>query len=155
MLKKAIRRYHIYEIIRDSKEITIEKSNTKKIITALMQGDKKIEEFCYEKVKEERKEVEEAKIGKHYHKGVPKREILVNEISQYFYWLTLLTIAQKKTYRESKIENIICTILEEIDIRKIGEEKAITLEEVINHDLNQMNKKDYLQEVMKNDNSFY
>lgn len=148
MLEKTITRYKIYEYIRDNNKITVEMSNTKNLIVKLMQKDKETEEFCDKKIREEMIEIEQAKLGKHFHKGMTKREILVNEISQYIYWLTIVAVSKHITYEEFNEESKINKILEDIDIKKIGEIKDITLEEVVKHDLEEMKKKQYLKEVV-------
>lgn len=148
MLEKSLKRYKIYEYIRDNNEITTEMSNTKKLIVKLMQNDKKTEEYCNKKILEEWQEVEEAKLGKHFHKNMTKRSILVNEISQYIYWLTIVAVSKNVEYEEFNIENKINDILQKIDITKIGETKKIELEEIILHDLEEMKEKNYLKDVI-------
>lgn len=135
----------IYKYIRDNNSITKEMSKTKKIIMELMQQNKSTIEFCNKKIEEEKREIEEAKIGKHFHKNMTKREILVNEISQYIYWLTVVAIADDKEFDADKQ---IKEILKDIDISKIGETKPITVEEIIEHDLEAMKSKEYLKEVI-------
>ena len=78
-----------------------------------------------------------------------KREILVNEISQYIYWQTLLAVSKKIKYEEFDEEGKIAEILSRIDITKIGETKPITVDEVIIHDLEQMSKKKYLKKAVE------
>lgn len=148
MIEESVKRYKIYEYIRDNEKITSEMSNTKKIIVKLMAKNVEIEKFCEKKVKEEWQEVEEAKSGIHFHKAMSKREILVNEISQYIYWLTVIAISKKMTYKDFDVENKINEILDKIDIAKIGEKKKITLEEIIEHDMKDMRKKEYFMEVI-------
>lgn len=148
-MKELKKRYKIYEYIRDNDEITGEMSNTKKLILRLTKNDKKTEEYCNKKMLEEKQEVEEAMTGGHYHENMTKREILVNEISQYIYWQTLLAISKKVKYEEFNEESKIEEILKQVDITKIGETKPITVNEVIMHDLNQMSKKEYLKKVIK------
>lgn len=143
-----LKRYRVYEFMRDNKKITEEISNTKKIITNLEKQDEKTIEFCNRKLFEEREEVEEAKIGKHFHKNMTKREILVNEISQYIYWLTIIEISKKVRYEDSTIEKKLNTILEQIQIETIGETNPITVEEIVKHDLEDMKTKNYLKEVI-------
>ena len=94
-MEESLKRYKLYEYIRDNKKITMQISNTKKLIVKLMQNDKETIEYCNRKMLEEKQEVEEAKIGKHIHKNMTKREILVNEISQYIYWQTIIAISKK------------------------------------------------------------
>lgn len=148
-MKKSQQRYKIYEYIRDSNEITAEMSNSKKLILKLMKKDKQTEEYCTRKMLEEKQEIEEAMLGKHYHENMTKREILVNEISQYIYWQTLLAISKKIEYEEFSEETKIEKILKQVDITKIGETKPITVNEVIMHDLEQMSKKEYLKKVIE------
>lgn len=145
----SLKRYKIYEYIRDNENITEEMSNTKKIIINLENEDENTIEFCNRKKAEESKEVEDAKIGKHFHVNMTKREILVNEISQYIYWITLIAISKKLSYEESKIETELKEILKQVDIRNIGEINEITIEEVVEHDLKDMKTKEYLKEVVK------
>lgn len=147
--KKSIERYKLYEYLRDNDNITADMSNTKMMIVKLMENDRKMKAFCNKKLKEEKKEYEDAKIGKHFHENMPKREILINEISQYIYWLTIIAIAKNVKYENSNIENTIFQILKEIDITAIGESKPITIDEIIQHDLKQLEKKNYLKEVIK------
>lgn len=144
-MKESQKRYKLYECIRDNNEITEEMSNTKKLILALMKNDKQVEEYCNRKMLEEKQEVEEAILGEHYHKNMTKREILVNEISQYIYWQTLFAISKKVQYEEFNEEAKIEEILKQVDITKIGEKKPITVNEVIMHDLEQISKKKYLK----------
>lgn len=136
--------YKIYEYIRDNDEITENLSNTKKLILSLSENNSETIEYCIRKCKEEKQEVEEAKIGKHFHKGMTKREILVNEISQYMYWLILMDISKKVKYQDTKIFEKIKEFINSIDISKIEESQEITLEEIINHDLESMKQKEYL-----------
>ena len=114
-----------------------------------MKKDKQTEEYCTRKMLEEKQEIEEAMLGKHYHENMTKREILVNEISQYIYWQTLLAISKKIEYEEFSEETKIEKILKQVDITKIGETKPITVNEVIMHDLEQMSKKEYLKKVIE------
>ncbi len=144
-MKESQKRYKLYECIRDNNEITEEMSNTKKLILALMKKDKQVEEYCNRKMLEEKQEVEEAILGEHYHENMTKREILVNEISQYIYWKTLFAISKKVQYEEFNEEAKIEEILKQVDITKIGETKPITVNEVIMHDLEQISKKKYLK----------
>ena len=147
-MEEARKRYQIYEYIRDNNAITIEMSNTKKLIVKLMQNDNGIEEYCNHKIIEEKREIEEAMIGKHFHKNMTKREILVNEISQYIYWLTIIAVSRYVKFEEFKEIEKINEILERIDITKIGEMKKITASEIMIHDLEQMKEKMYLKEVI-------
>ena len=110
-----------------------------------MKKDKQVEEYCNRKMLEEKQEVEEAILGEHYHENMTKREILVNEISQYIYWKTLFAISKKVQYEEFNEEAKIEEILKQVDITKIGETKPITVNEVIMHDLEQISKKKYLK----------
>ena len=148
MLKKSIKRYKIYEYIRDNDKITEEMSNTKNLFIKLAKHNKEAEEYCKRKMLEEKQEVEEASVGEHFHANMTKREILVNEISQYIYWQTVIAVSKNVTYEEFNVENKIKEILEQIDISKIGETKEITVEEIIEHDLEDMQGKDYLKEVI-------
>lgn len=149
MNEKSLKRYKIYEYIRDNNSITEQMSNTKKMIVNLSKDDENTIEYCNKKILEEKKEIEEAKLGKHFHFNMTKREILVNEISQYIYWLTIVAVSKKVSYEDSKIEVKLKEILNEIDISKIGEINQITLEEIIEHDLKEMESKNYLKEVIK------
>ena len=148
MIEESLRRYKIYEYIRDNDKITVEMSNTKKLIIKLMQNDKETEKYCNRKILEEKNEVKEAMRGQHFHKDMTKREILVNEISQYIYWLTIVGISKKMSYEEFNETEKINEILKQIDISKIGEKEPITVKEIIIHDLEQMKKKEYLKEVI-------
>lgn len=148
MTKKSLKRYRIYEYIRDNCNITENMSNTKRLMIKLMEKDKETEEYCNKKIFEEKREVEEAMIGKHFHKNMTKREILVNEISQYIYWLTIIAVSKKVRYEEFNEESKINEILEKVDISKIGETQPITVNEIISHDLESMEQKDYLKGVM-------
>ncbi len=78
-----------------------------------------------------------------------KREILVNEISQYIYWLTIIEISKRLRYKDSKIEKEINKILEKIEIKNIGETDSITIDEIVKHDLEDMKTKRYLKEVIE------
>ena len=148
-MKQSQKKYKVYEYIRDNNEITAEMSNTKKIILELMKNDKQAEEYCNRKMLEEKQEVEEAMLGEHFHENMTKREILVNEISQYIYWQTLLAISRKVKYEEFDEETKIEEILKQVDITKIGEKKQVTVNEVIMHDLDQMSKKKYLKKEIR------
>ena len=148
-MKISQKRYKVYEYIRDNKEITEKMSNTKNLISKLIKNDKQTEKYCNKKILEEKKEVEEAILGNHYHEKMTKREILVNEISQYIYWQTLLAVSKKIKYEEFDEEGKIAEILSRIDITKIGETKPITVDEVIIHDLEQMSKKKYLKKAVE------
>ena len=148
MLEESQKRYKIYEYIRDNEKITSQMSNTKKLIVKLMQNDEETTKYCNRKMLEEKNEVQQAMIGEHYHKNMTKREILVNEISQYIYWLTIIAISKKVTYKEFDEESKISEIIKHVDLSKIEETKPITVKEVIIHDLKQMAQKEYLKEVM-------
>lgn len=139
---KTFKRYQIYEFIRDNEEITEDMSNTKSLINKLMKNDKEIVEYCNQKLLEEWEEVEEAKLGKHFHENMTKREILVNEISQYLYWLTIISISKGHSF--GVIEQKAKEILSDLEVKK----EQITLEEVIEHDLEEMKTKSYLEEVI-------
>lgn len=143
------KRYKIYEFIRDNENITEEISNTKRILINLEKENEKTIEFCNKKVIEEKREIEEAKEGKHFHENMTKREILVNEISQYIYWLTIIEISKRLRYKDSKIEKEINKILEKIEIKNIGETDSITIDEIVKHDLEDMKTKRYLKEVIE------
>lgn len=149
MNSMLLKRYKIYEYIRDNDKITEGMSNTKKIIKSLEKEHEETIRFCNRKIVEEKKEVEEAKIGNHFHANMTKREILVNEITQYIYWLTLIDVSKRLRYRESKVENELKKILKQIDIKAIGEKNQITIEEIVEHDLEDMKTKQYLEEVIK------
>lgn len=140
--------YGIYEYIRDDDEITSNISNTKKIILELLKNDKETLNYCNKKMNEERQEVEEAKIGNHFHERMTKREILVNEISQYMYWQIIVDVSKKIKYQDTKVFENIKDIINLIDISKIGENQNITIEEVINHDLKNMRQKEYIRKIL-------
>ena len=142
------KRYRIYEYIRDNENITGQMSNTKELITKLMSGDRKTRRYCQSKLLEEKNEMKSAMQGKHFHKGMTKREILVNEISQYFYWSTIIAISRKIAYDEFDAQEKVQKILSQIDVSKIGEKEPITLEEITMHDLEEMKQKEYLKEVI-------
>lgn len=142
--------YNIYESIRDEQNITKEMSNTKKLISDLLENNSETAEYCIRKRKEERKEVEDAKIGKHFHKGMTKREILVNEISQYMYWLIIIDVSKKIKYEDTQVFKKIKKIINSIDISEIEETKNVTLDEVITHDLENMSQKEYLKCIIEN-----
>lgn len=142
--------YNIYESIRDEQNITKEMSNTKKLISDLLENNSETAEYCIRKSKEERKEVEDAKIGKHFHKGMTKREILVNEISQYMYWLIIIDVSKKIKYEDTQVFKKIKKIINSIDISEIEETKNVTLDEVITHDLENMSQKEYLKCIIEN-----
>lgn len=139
---KTFKRYQIYEFIRDNEKITEKMSNTKSLINKLMKNDKETVEYCNQKLLEEWEEVEEAKLGKHFHENMSKREILVNEISQYLYWLTVISVSKGHSF--GVIEQKAKEILNDENV--INEK--ITLEEVIEHDLEEMKTKSYLEEVI-------
>ncbi len=141
--------YKIYEYIRDENKITPNISNTKKLILKLLENNDETIEYCIRKSKEEKQEVEDAKLGNHFHKGMTKRQILINEISQYMYWLIIMDISRKIKYKDTEIFEEIKEIVRSIDISKIGENKCITLEEVINHDFENMMQKEYLKNFIK------
>lgn len=148
-MKESEKRYRLYEYIKANDEITENLSNTKKLILKLMKNDKQTEDYCNRKMLEEKGEVEDAIIGKHYHENMTKRAILVNEISQYIYWQTVLAVGKGMSYDEFKEEEKIEELLKRVDITKIGEVKPITVNEVISHDIEQMSKKDYLKKVIE------
>ena len=145
MIKESIKRYKMYEYIRDNEKISAEMSGTKKLIIKLMKNDEETLKYCNRKMQEEKNEVKEAMIGKHHHENMTKREILVNEISQYIYWQTVIAISKSKSCEDFNEEAKIREILKEIDVSKIGEKEKITVKEVINHDLEQMEQKEYLK----------
>ena len=145
---EAIKRYKAYEFIRDSKEITPEMSMTKLVLIKLMQNDKDTKKYCNTKMLEEKREVEEALCGNHFHKNMTKREILVNEISQYMYWQTIIAIANKTSCDECNEIKKISSILKKVDLKKICEKEPITIKEIIVHDLKQMARKHYLKGVI-------
>ena len=142
------KRYKIYEYIRNCDIITEEMSNTKKLIIKLMENDEQTINYCKQKMLEEKREVEEAIEGKHFHKNMTKREILINEISQYIYWQTIIAISQNISCEDFDEESKIKDILKNVDLNKIGESKPIDFKEIILHDLNQMKQKDYLKGVI-------
>ena len=135
----------IYEYIRDNNSITKEMSNTKRIIQELIKKEQSAIDFCNKKIEEEKQEIEEAKVGKHFHDDMTKRKILVNEISQYIYWKTIVAVSN---YKYFNIEKEIVKILKDIDITKIGEKEPITVEEIIQHEIEKMKEKEYLKEVI-------
>jgi phosphoribosyl-ATP pyrophosphohydrolase len=139
------KRYELYERIRDDDKITSDISNTKKLILKLMQNDNKTKEYCIKKMLEEEKEVKDAIEGKHFHQNMTKREILVNEISQYIYWQTVIAVSQKVKYEEFNEEEKIIEILKKVDIRKLGEIEDIIVKEIINHDLQSLREKEYFK----------
>ena len=135
----------IYEYIRDNNSITKEMSDTKRIIQELIKKEQSTIDFCNKKIEEEKQEIEEAKVGKHFHDNMTKRKILVNEISQYIYWKTIVAVSN---YKYFNIEKEIVKILKDIDITKIGEKEPITVEEIIQHEIEKMKEKEYLKEVI-------
>ncbi len=140
--------YKIYEYIRDENKITPNLSNTKQLILRLAENDEETIKYCIKKTKEEKQEVEDAKIGNHFHKAMTKRQILVNEISQYMYWLIIVDVSKKVKYQDTKAFEKIKQIINSIDISKIEKTRNVMLEEVINHDIENMNKKEYLKGVI-------
>lgn len=142
--------YEIYEYIRDTNTVTKEISSSKKLMLSLLENNSETIEYCIRKSKEERKEVEDAKIGKHFHKGMTKRQILVNEISQYMYWLIIIDVSKKIKYEDTQVFKKINEIINSIDISEIKETKNVTLDEVITHDLENMSQKEYLKCVIEN-----
>lgn len=140
--------YEIYEYIRDTNTVTKEISSSKKLMLSLLENNSETTEYCIRKSKEERKEVEDAKIGKHFHKGMTKRQILVNEISQYMYWLIIIDVSKKIKYEDTQVFKKINEIINSIDISEIKETKNVTLDEVITHDLENMSQKEYLKCVL-------
>lgn len=147
-MKEAIQRYRMYEYIRDNPFITPEMSNTKMLLVKLMQDNKVVKEYCNKKMLEEKREVEEAIKGVHFHENMTKREILVNEISQYLYWQTIIAIAKNVSFEEFNEIERIDHILKYIDLEVLSEKEQITAREIIVHDLEQMAKRNYLKEVV-------
>ncbi len=135
--------YKIYEYIRDNAEITAQLSSTKKLLQSFDSL-----EYCEKKREEEKKEVNDASVGNHFHEGMTKREILVNEISQYMYWLIIIDVLKNVKYENTEVFEEIDKIIESIDILKIGESQEITLEEVIEHDFESMRQKEYIREML-------
>ncbi len=135
--------YKIYEYIRDNAEITAQMSSTKKLLQSFDSL-----EYCEKKREEEKKEVNDASVGNHFHEGMTKREILVNEISQYMYWLIIIDVLKNVKYENTEVFEEIDKIIESIDILKIGESQEITLEEVIEHDFESMRQKEYIREML-------
>lgn len=135
--------YKIYEYIRDNNKITSQMSNTKRLLESMDSL-----EYCNQKCNEEKKEVEDASVGNHFHEGMTKREILVNEISQYMYWLIIIDVLKKVKYEDTTVFDKINEILKLIDISKIGEIKEVTLKEVIEHDFESMKQKEYIKEML-------
>lgn len=135
--------YKIYEYIRDNNKITSQMSNTKRLLESMDSL-----EYCNQKCNEEKKEIEDASIGIHFHEGMTKREILVNEISQYMYWLIIIDVLKKVKYEDTTVFDKINEILKLIDISKIGEIKEVTLKEVIEHDFESMKQKEYIKEML-------
>ena len=148
MLDEAIKKYKIYEYIRDSKNVTKEMSNTKLLITKLMQNNMETLEYCNKKIEEEKCEVRDALLGIHFHKNMSKREILVNEISQYIYWQIVIAISKNISNKEFNEEGKIKEIINKVDLAKLDEKNPITVKEIINHDLEQMKSKYYLKELI-------
>lgn len=148
MLEESLKKYKIYEYIRDSNNITAENSNSKRLILGLMKNDKETIKYCKRKLLEEKQEVEEAIEGKHYHENMTKREILVNEISQYIYWQIIIAVSKNISYKDFKEEEKINKILKNVDIKKLEEKEKITVKEIVLHDLEQMYSKNYLKVVM-------
>lgn len=142
--------YNIYESIRDEQNVTKEMSNTKRLILDLLENNSETIEYCIRKSKEEKQEIEDAKVGNHFHKGMTKRQILVNEISQYMYWLIIMDVSKKIKYEYTQVFKKINEIINSIDISKIKETKNVTLDEVIAHDLDNMSKKEYIKCVIEN-----
>lgn len=140
--------YKIYEYIRDTNTITKEISLTKKLMLSLLENNCETMEYVIRKSEEEMQEVEDAKIGNHFHEGMTKRQILVNEISQYMYWLIIMDVSKKIKYEDTQVFEEINGIINSIDISKIEESKNVTLEEVIAHDLENMSQKEYLKCVL-------
>lgn len=140
--------YNLYEYIRDEESISKEISSTKRIMLELASGNEDALEYCKRKRNEELHEVNEAMIGEHFHAGMSKREILVNELSQYMYWQIVLDVSKKVSYEDTKVFQNMKNIIDKIDVSKIGETKNVTLDEVIEHDLENMRKKNYLLEVV-------
>lgn len=140
--------YKIYEQIRNDGNIIPKISSTKKIMLELLENNSETLEYCIKKSQEEFREVEEAKSGNHFHEGMTKREILVNEISQYMYWLIIIDVSKKVSYENTKVFEKIDEIINSIDISRIGEDVNITLEEIISHDLENMAQKKYLKNII-------
>ena len=148
MLEESLKKYRIYLYIRDNNNITAEISNSKKLILGLMANNKETIEYCKRKLLEEKQEMEDAIEGKHYHENMTKREILINEISQYIYWQIIIAVSKNISYEVFKEEEKINQILKNVDVKKLGEKENITVKEIILHDLEQMYLKDYLKEVV-------
>ncbi len=140
--------YKIYEYIKNTKSITKEISSTKKFMLELVSGNIETLKYCQNKMNEELCEVKDAMEGKHFHENMSKREILVNELSQYMYWQIVLDVSQNVSYENTKVFENMRNIIEKIDVSKLGETKKITLDEVVEHDLESMRKKKYLSEVV-------
>ena len=147
MLEETIKKYKLYEYIRDSKKITEQMSNTKFLITKLSENDLETLNYCKKKIKEEKKEVEEALLGIHFHKNMSKREILINEISQYIYWQIVIAISKNVTCKEFNEEEKIKKIVDRINISNLDEKDPITVKEIVCYDLKQLTNKNYLKEV--------
>ena len=147
MLEETINKYKLYEYIRDSKKITEQMSNTKFLITKLSENDLETLNYCKKKIKEEKKEVEEALLGIHFHKNMSKREILINEISQYIYWQIVIAISKNVTCKEFNEEEKIKKIVDRINISNLDEKDPITVKEIVCYDLKQLTNKNYLKEV--------
>lgn len=147
MLEETIKKYKLYEYIRDSKKITEQMSNTKFLITKLIENDLETLNYCNKKIKEEKKEVEEALLGIHFHKNMSKREILINEISQYIYWQIVIAISKNVTCKEFNEEEKIKKIVDRINISNLDEKDPITVKEIVCYDLKQLTNKNYLKEV--------
>lgn len=148
MSYELIKKYKIYEYIRDSKEVTGKVSNTKYLIEKILQNDKEVIEYCNRKKEEEKQEVEEALLGKHFHKNMTKREILINEISQYLYWQTIIAVCKRISCEDFNEEEKTMQIINKIDFKYLDDNTPITIKEIAEHDLEQMDQKHYLKEVI-------
>ena len=76
-----------------------------------------------------------------------KREILINEISQYIYWQIVIAISKNVTCKEFNEEEKIKKIVDRINISNLDEKDPITVKEIVCYDLKQLTNKNYLKEV--------
>ena len=153
-MKSSLLRYKIYEYMRDTDQIEESSSNTKRLLNRLKEKDADALAYCRRKEAEELTEVREAKEGRHHHDNKTKREILVNEISQAIYWETLMSVAEYVSYEEFAEEERIAALLADVSLEKIDSKEEITVQEVIEHDLLDMRRKDYLREMIDRDYTF-
>lgn len=137
-------RYQAYEYLRDMESDELI-SNTKKILTELKEGNKNTKEYCLRKMNEEWEEVKAAYKGEHFHEGMTSREILVNEMQQYLYWVTLLCVANKDGYSKN---NLLGVAVENIN-NVLKSAQDIVFDDVIKADINQMKEKKYFEKFFQ------